>query len=58
MLSGQIYQPSQHLQSSEMIRDYISLVERKITYTLKKNNNKEKASATLCSKNQTFKNTT
>lgn len=56
MLSGQIYQPSQHLQSSEMIRDYISLVERKITYTLKKNNNK--ASATLCSKNQTFKNTT
>lgn len=23
MVSGQIYQPSQHLQSSEMIKDYI-----------------------------------
>lgn len=47
MVSGQIYQPSQHLQSSEMIKDYIFLVERKITYTLKKNNNEEKTSATL-----------
>lgn len=56
MVSGQIYQPSQHLQSSKMIRDYVSLVERKMAF--KKNYNKEKTSTTLCSKNQTFKNTT
>lgn len=47
MVSGQIYQPSQHLQSSEMIKDYsIFLMERKITLS-KKNNTKEKTSATL-----------
>lgn len=56
MVSGQIYQPSQHLQSSKMIRDYVSLVERKMAF--KKNYNKEKTSTTLRSKNQTFKNTT
>lgn len=39
-----------------MIRDYVSLVERKIAF--KKNYNKEKTPTTLCSKNQTFKNTT